>query len=334
MSTATRVIVIGIAAITACVSYQVRGAATTEGPTLAAPKAAMSVYVVQDTVNDTSILQFAATSNGNATPISTLTLPAGGPSSVAMDSSGSIYVGAATDNSISVYPAGSSGADSPRRTILGSDKSFSYPYLMTVDSHNSLYVSDGAPCACVAVFSNSNDDETSPQRMIKGDRTQMNEPIAFAVDGSGYLYVASLGLGPLRDEGQIEVFAPDATGNVAPLRVITGTKSAPLSPSGIAVDAKGNVYINQGMQILEYASGASDNAAPIRTIVPPAADVISSHLHVDGVGNVYVLVLQQINGSIMSKIAKYPATATGRAVPESTFSSTTWTKTGFGFALK
>jgi hypothetical protein len=334
MSIATRVIVIGIAAMTVCGSYKARGAATTEDHTLTAPKAAISVYVVQDTVNDTSILQFAATSNGNATPISILTLPAGGPSSVAMDSSGSIYVGAATDNSISVYPAGSSGANSPRRTIFGSDRSFSYPYLMTVDSHSSLYVSDGAPCACVAVFSNSTDEETSPQRMIKGDRTQMNEPIAFAVDSSGYLYVASLGLGPLRNEGQIEIFAPDATGDVAPLRVITGTKSAPLSPSGIAVDAKGNVYVNQGMQILEYASGASGDAPPVRTILPPAANTISSHLHVDGVGNVYVLVLEQMNGSVMSKIAKYPATATGRAAPESTFSSTTWTKTGFGFALK
>jgi hypothetical protein len=184
------------------------------------------------------------------------------------------------------------------------------------------------------VFSNSADEETTPQRVIKGDRTQMNEPIAFAVDSAGYLYVASLGLGPSRDEGQIEVFAPDATGNVAPVRVITGTKSAPLSPSGIAVDARGMVYVNQGIQILEYAAGASGSAAPVRTIVPPAGDVISSDLHVDGAGNVYVLVLKQIDGSVTSKIAKYPATATGLATPELTFSSTAWTKTGFGFALK
>jgi hypothetical protein len=88
------------------------------------------------------------------------------------------------------------------------------------------------------------------------------------------------------------------------------------------------------MQILEYASGASGNAAPMRTIFPPAADVVSSHLHVDKVGNVYVLVLEQINGSVISKVAKYQATATGRTTPESTFSSTAWTKTGFGFALK
>jgi hypothetical protein len=130
------------------------------------------------------------------------------------------------------------------------------------------------------------------------------------------------------------VFAPDATGDVAPVRVITGTKGAPLSPSGIAVDAKGNVYVNQGLEILEYASGASGNAAPVRTIRPSAANVISSHIHVDGAGNVYVLLFEQNNGNVMSKIARYPATAAGRAAPESTFSSTTWTKTGFGFAVK
>jgi hypothetical protein len=334
MSTATRVIVIAIGAMTACGSYQARGAATAEEPALTAPKPATSVYVVQDTVNETSVLQFAATSNGNATPISTLTLPAGGPSSVAVDRSGSIYVGASTDNRISVYPAGSNGANSPRRPILGSDRSFSYPYLMTVDFDNSLYVSDGAPCACVAVFTNSADEETTPQRMIKGDHTQINEPIAFAVDSSGYLYVASLGLGSFRNEGQIEIFAPDATEDVAPVRVITGTKGAPLLPSGIAFDAKGNVYVNQGMQILEYASGASGSAAPARTIVPPADDVISSHVHLDGAANVYVLVLVQINGIVMAKIAKYPASATGRVTPQSAFSSTIWTKSGFGFALK
>lgn len=333
MSAFTRVIVIGIAALTVCGPYHARGAENPDDPTLAPPKAAMSVYVVQDASNDTSILQFAATSNGNASPISTLILPAGGPSSVAVDSSGSIYVGAAMDNRISVYPAGSTGANSPRRTIFGSDRSFSYPYLMTLDSHNSLYVSDGGTCACVAVFSSSTAEETAPQRIIKGDRTQMNEPIAFAVDTSGYLYVASLGLGPLRDQGQVEIFAPNATGNVAPLRVITGTKSVPLLPSGIAVDRKGNVYVNQGIEIREYAPGVSGSAAPVRTIVPPATDVISSHLHVDEAGNVFVLVFEQKNGSVVSKIAKYPATATGRATPL-TFSSTTWTKTGFGFALK
>jgi hypothetical protein len=204
MSAATRVIVIGIAAMAVCGSNKARAAAINAAPTVPGPKAAMSVYVVQDAVNDTSVLQFPATSNGTATPISTLTVPAGGPSSVAMDSSGNIYVGNTPDNSISVYPAGSSGANSPRRMILGSDRSFSYPYLMTIDSHNSLYVSDGAPCACVAVFSNSADEETTPQRVIKGDRSQMNEPIALAVDGLGYLYVASLGLGALRNEGQIE----------------------------------------------------------------------------------------------------------------------------------
>jgi hypothetical protein len=262
-----------------------------------------------------------------------LTLPPGGPSSVTTDASGDIYVGSAADDSISVYPAGSTG-DAPRRKVLGSDESFSYPYLMAVDSAGLLYVSDGAPCACVAVFANTAPSETEPLRLIKGDLTQINDPLAITIDDSGYLYVASRGLGQSRTEGQIEVFAPDATGNAAPVQVITGREGAPLVAFGLTTDAQGNLYVNQGTKILEYAHGVSGSAAPLKTIMPPPTDRYSSQLHMDAMGNLYVMVLGKLDGGAEASVAVYPATSSGRASPRSTFKSTAWNNTGFGFALQ
>jgi hypothetical protein len=333
LSVVIKIVVVGTGAMTVCGCGQAPLSASAEREaSIAQP--ATGIYVVQDSVNDTSVLQFAAASNGDAAPVSTLTLPPSGPSSVATDASGSIYVGSAADDSISVYSAGSKGADGPKRKVLGSDQSFSYPYLMAVDSVGSLYVSDGAPCACVAVFSNTAEYETAPLRLIKGNLTQINDPLAIAIDGAGNLYVASRGLGRSRSEGQIEVFAPDATGNEAPLRVITGSEGAPFLVSGMTIDTHGDLYVNQGPRILVYEPGAEGGAAPLKTIIPPTSDRYSSQLQVDAIGNLYVMVLEKTDAGTEARVAVYPATASGRASPQSTLKSTAWNNTGFGFALR
>ena len=78
-------------------------------------------------------------------------------------------------------------------------------------------------------------------------------------DPAGTTYVADYG------SNAIDVFAPGATGNVAPLRRITGAVSG---PADVAVDANGDVYSSNfgNDTITEYAPGASGAATPIRAI--------------------------------------------------------------------
>jgi hypothetical protein len=285
------------------------------------PPVTMSVYVVAtNPVAGGSILRLESTSTGSATPISTLTPPATATFlSVATDSSGQIYAGVATNDGseVLVYPAGSTGAATPTRAIVGSSGSFSYPYLMTVGSDGLLYVSDGF-CNCVSVFSKTATGAATPIRLIQGDSTQIDDPIAIAVDSSGYLYIAdpfgvSL-LAPTYKGPQIEIFAPGATGDVAPVQVITGTASTPLLPiSGMAIAGNAEIYVNHGFEIVRYTGTPAGSFVPVNTVIPSATETPSSSLSVDDSGNIYVLWLAQ--DGLTQNISVYTNSATGSATP-------------------
>lgn len=81
-------------------------------------------------------------------------------------------------------------------------------------------------------------------------------------DPVGTIYVADYGA------NKIDVFAPGANGNVAPIRTISGSATQLGGPADVAVDAAGDVYSSNFNinTITEYAPGASGNVAPIRTI--------------------------------------------------------------------
>jgi hypothetical protein len=68
--------------------------------------------------------------------------------------------------------------------------------------------------------------------------------------------------------GAILVFASDATGDVAPIRTITGPSTKLSVPIGLAVDGQGQLYVanRTGSAVTVYAPTASGDAAPIRTI--------------------------------------------------------------------
>ena len=107
------------------------------------------------------------------------------------------------------------------------------------------------------------------------------------------------------------MYAPTATGNVAPVRKIAGAATG-LGGGvfGIAVDAAGDVYASNHYlnSVTEYAPGANVNVAPIATLAGPATGVKqplgialdpSGHLWVDSAG----------------ALVEYPAGANGNVSP-------------------
>jgi hypothetical protein len=98
-------------------------------------------------------------------------------------------------------------------------------------------------------------------RQVTGALTLLAQPVGVAYDSTGNLYVANSG------NSTITVYAPNATGNVAPIRTILAGTSGLNQPKGLATDKNDNLYVASfgSNTVLVYAPGANGAAAPART---------------------------------------------------------------------
>lgn len=159
-----------------------------------------------------------------------------------------------------------------------------------------------------------------------------------AVDLSGLIYVTNLDGGALK-KGSITKYLPGATGNAAPVAVIsapsTGVDQTGLgNPVGIAVDAAANIYVaNHGGgpagvgTVTEYKAGSNGNAAPIAAIIPGSGVTDNTQLvlpfgiALDPAGHIYVanfgggLSLSFCASTPCGTVNKYKRGSTGNAAP-------------------
>lgn len=185
----------------------------------------------------------------------------------------------------------------------------------------------------VVTFPKAADHEMAPVRVLQGDRTLLADPHGLALDtkqnlifvgnfGSTTTMVKGEGVGrnyfagdegktlwPL-DAGQsipgsgrnlppsITVYAKNAKGDMAPLRVITGPRTQLNWPAGMTVDSeRGELYVanDMGDSILVFSTQAAGDAAPIRVLKGPrthirypsgvALDLVNDELWVANFGN-------------------------------------------------
>jgi hypothetical protein len=89
------------------------------------------------------------------------------------------------------------------------------------------------------------------------------------VDAAGNLYVANY------SNHTITVFGPGASGNVAPIRTISGPMTGLSNPSGIALNPSGNLYVANDVvnSVVVFAPGAAGNVTPIRTLSGPSTGI-------------------------------------------------------------
>ena len=108
----------------------------------------------------------------------------------------------------------------------------------------------------------------SPIQTITGPNTLL-DPVGIAVDSGLNIYVENDSSRSSK-AGLISVFAAGASGNVSPIRTITGSMTKLVYPEGIALDSMGNIYVasdpRSSTSILVFAAGANGNVEPIRTI--------------------------------------------------------------------
>jgi sugar lactone lactonase YvrE len=138
-------------------------------------------------------------------------------------------------------------------------------------------------------------------------------PDSLAVSPDGTIYVTDWS----GQTGSVTVYAPGATGNVAPIQTISGSNTGIDNPNAVAVDSKGRIYVSStppgstaGCCITIYAKNANGNVAPIRSIGGSNTQIdLPYGIAVDSQDNIYV------SQAKTNSITVYGKGATGNVAP-------------------
>jgi DNA-binding beta-propeller fold protein YncE len=118
----------------------------------------------------------------------------------------------------------------------------------------------------ITVYALEASGSTPPLRVIQGDRTQLNWPGNMAVDQeTGDLYVAN----SMSHAVLVFTGMTSAQGNVAPARVIGGSRTNLVYPTGVFVDTRHQeLWVSNlgNSSATVYPLKAHGNVAPLRTI--------------------------------------------------------------------
>jgi sugar lactone lactonase YvrE len=230
------------------------------------------------------------------------------PSGVAVDVAGNVYVADQSNNLIreinrSGYVTTLAGSGSPGAGNSTSvTASFNNPTGVAVDGQNNLYVADYENNVIRKI------DSMGVVTTFAGNGTQGSgnglalsasfySPYGIAVDGIGNVYVSEIGNEDIRiisPSGVVSTLAGGQPGNSNG----TGAAASFNNPTGVAVDAAGNVYVadNLNSMIRKITPGgvvstlAGGHGLPGATNGPVAGATFNnpSSVAVDASGNVYV----------------------------------------------
>lgn len=217
------------------------------------------VYAVNNDTQDTLVI-FSNEQVGNVAPHREIHTPHGTFGITVDEAAQEVFLTVQHDSAIVVYRKGASGEDPPLRLLQGNRTRLADPHGIALDGKRGLlFVTNHG-----SVHESRVDSADYLSAQEKEERAKLkNWPLDrdFAVPGSGRTLPPA-----------ITVYAKDATGDVAPVRVIEGPRTGLNWPTGIAVDAeRGDVYVTNDTTdaILVFDAEASGNVAPKRTLKGP-----------------------------------------------------------------
>jgi DNA-binding beta-propeller fold protein YncE len=290
-------------------------------PTGIALDASKNIYVTNsgdDGNQSYSVTEYPAGSNGQIPPSAVISGSATGldvPAGVALDSSGKIYVvndGSNDDgiDSVTVYPAGSTGNAAPSATISGANTRISIPAGIAIDSAGKIYVANGGNNT-VSVYAAGSTGNVAPSATIRGFSTGLAGPTDIALDSGGKIYVANGG------NNTVTVYPAGSSGNAAPSATISGSNTGLSDPTGVALGSGGKIYVANGYNGAEdvtvYPAGSNGNVAPSATIIGAAPNAPAA-IAIDSAGKIYVANDGSQNGG-PDTVTVYPAGSNGYTVP-------------------
>jgi hypothetical protein len=261
-------------------------------PSAVAVDARGNRYVANRAAN--SVTVYGSNARGDAAPLRTIVGARTGlnlPTGLALDARGDVYVANRSGDTITVYAPTANGNAVPIRTIEGSMTDLNEPTSIAVDAAQSVYVTNLADRS-VTLFARGASGDVAPVRIIRGKRAELTAAFAIAVDRAGTIYVVNSD-----DKGisGVLVFGPRANGDVAPIRIIAGSATKLETPSGVAVDPSGGIFVSDhggsggAGAVRVYAKGANGNAAPIYSIAGSATRLRPYGLTIDRTGEIDVV---------------------------------------------
>jgi sugar lactone lactonase YvrE len=142
-------------------------------------------------------------------------------------------------------------------------------------------------------------------------------PFGIALDRAGNIYVTATDGIP-----GILVYAAGASGNATPMTRIFSFENGPYSPTDIALDGAGNMYIADpgDRSIKVFTAGASGAAIPKAVIAGSNTGLLPWGIALDAAGNIYVANIgsDPNTGLTGNKITVFAAGASGNATPTAT----------------
>ena len=256
------------------------------------------IYIVNND-SEPGLFKFPRTAEGNVDPANELTTPYGAFGMTVDEERGEIYVTIQHDGAIQAYPKAAKGDENATRLIQGNRTGLADPHGVAFDPKTRLLY--------VANYGTERDetfgvDQQMPNPLNslspRGARNAVRRPNwpAGNLNGANRREVV-FGTGKFGPPS-ITVHSADASGNVAPVRTISGPKTQLNWPTGISIDTnRGEVYVSNaaGDSINVYSATANGDVAPIRQIKGPktllrnpngvSVDMVNGEVWVANFGN-------------------------------------------------